>query len=234
MTHQTANTERFHGRRKGKTLTHAMQQRFDSVLPQISISVDTENPHITPHAIFDTPYDGYWLEVGFGAGEHLSWQAVHNPTIGFIGCEPFINGTAKLLRDIEEKNIRNIRIYPDDARHIMDGLPDASIHRAFALFGDPWRKYRHRYRRFISPNTLDRFARILCDDAILRVATDHPTYLQWILKHTPIHPDFDWTDNGPQDWLCRSNDWPATRYEIKAIREGRTPHFLTFKRKKRV
>ncbi len=225
--------ERFYGRRKGKALTKTLQQRFEDVLPNISIDLSVVPSPLCAKSLFDTPINDIWFEVGFGGGEHLLWQAQHHPHIGFIGCEPFVNGTAKLLRGVEQEKLTNIRIYMDDARHIMDICDDASIGRAFALFGDPWRKYRHRYRRFISPDTLNRFARILKNDAILRVATDHPVYLQWILKHVPIHPDFEWLDKGRNDWLNRPDDWPATRYEHKAIKQGRTPHFLSFKRKPR-
>lgn len=223
-------SERFYGRRKGKALTATMQQRFNDILPKIALDIHMAK---TPLALFDANTTDIWLEVGFGAGEHLIWHAQNNPHIGFIGCEPFINGTAKLLRDVATHNLKNIRVYMDDARHIMDICPAASVGKAFALFGDPWQKYRHRHRRFICPDNLDRFARILKNGGILRVATDHPVYLQWICKYAPLHPDFVWIANGRDDWLIRPDDWPATRYEQKAIRAGRTPHFLTFQRKKR-
>lgn len=226
----TTKPKRFYGRRKGKALTATMQQRLVDILPKISINSHTAQ---NPQTLFNTNPSDIWLEVGFGGGEHLSWQARHNPHIGFIGCEPFINGTAKLLRDIDMLNLQNIRVYTDDARHIIDSCPNGSIGRAFALFGDPWQKYRHRYRRFISPDTLNNLARILKNDALLRIATDHPIYLQWILKHAPLHPDFIWLDTQRSDWLHRPDDWPATRYEQKAIAQGRIPHFLTFKRKNR-
>ncbi len=229
----STHCQKFYGRRKGKCLTQTMQQRFDLMLPRIAIDLHTTPAPLCPKTLFDTAIEDVWFEVGFGSGEHLSWQAKHNPHIGFIGCEPFVNGTAKLLRDMDTYDIRNIRIYPNDARHLMHICTDASIGRAFALFGDPWRKYRHRYRRFVSPDTMHTFARILKDNALLRVATDHPVYLQWILKHAPVHADFEWLDNSRDDWLHRPEDQAPTRYETKAIREGRTPHFLTFKRKRR-
>ena len=115
----------------------------------------------------------------------------------------------------------------------MDSTPDNSVDKAFVLFGDPWRKYRHRYRRFIGPENLDRLARLLKDNAILRIATDHPLYLQWILRWATQHPDFIWLDEGPQDWGIRKLDWPATRYEEKAKEQGRKSATLTFQRKPR-
>jgi tRNA (guanine-N7-)-methyltransferase len=220
--------DKFYGRRKGKSLSPAMQERFDSILPKISIAKG--DSQLNKDVLFKDKSE-LWLEIGFGGGEHLSKTAQNNPEVGLIGCEPYINGMAKLLRDISELELENILLYNDDARHIMDRLEDDSISRAFALFGDPWRKYRHRYRRFISPNNLDRLSRILKSGAILRIATDHPIYLQWIMKWATIHPDFDWIDNNPDDWGVRKPDWYETRYEQKAIREGRKPYYFTFKRK---
>ncbi|MGB1361418.1 MAG: tRNA (guanine(46)-N(7))-methyltransferase TrmB [Alphaproteobacteria bacterium] len=219
--------DKFYGRRKGKALSPSMQDRFDEILPKISIEAgDTK---LNKDVLFKDK-DELWLEVGFGGGEHLSATAQMYKQHGLIGCEPYINGTAKLLRDIDELNLDNVLVYPDDARHIMDRLEDNSVDKAFALFGDPWRKYRHRYRRFISPDNLDRLARILKPGAILRIATDHPKYLQWIMKWAPVHPDFEWLDNNPNDWGIRDEDWFETRYERKAIREGRKPYYFTFKR----
>ncbi len=224
--------DKFFGRRKGKALTKASQDRFDSILPTVSIEI-TENTVFNAEEIFGNEINELWFEVGFGGGEHMAWQAQNHKHVSIIGCEPYLNGTAKVLKEIEEDEINNIRIYPNDARHIMDKMPDACLDKAFALFGDPWRKYRHRYRRFIGPDNLDRFARILKDGAILRIATDHPIYLQWILRWTPVHPDFEWLDEGPKDWGIRKSDWPETRYERKAVREGRKSSYLTFRRKNR-
>ena len=224
--------DKFFGRRKGKPLTKASKERFESILPSISITVN-EDTIFNADALFQTEVKTLWFEVGFGGGEHMVWLAQKNPDVSIIGCEPYMNGTAKLLRDIEDDDIKNIRIYPDDARHIMEKMDDASLDKAFALFGDPWRKYRHRERRFIGNDNLNRFARILKDGAILRIATDHSIYLQWILRWAPVHPDFEWLDEGPQDWATRKDDWPETRYERKALREGRKSSYLTFKRKPR-
>ena len=220
--------DKFYGRRKGKALTPTMQNRFDKILPQISI--EAGDSKLNKDVLFKDKSE-LWLEIGFGGGEHLSAQAQNNSDVGFIGCEPYINGTAKLIRDIDELELNNILIYPDDARHILDRLEDDSIDKAFALFGDPWRKYRHRYRRFISPDNLNRLSRVLKSGAILRIATDHPIYLQWIMKWAPNHPNFEWLDNNPNDWGVRTEDWYETRYERKAIKEGRKPYYFTFRRK---
>ena len=171
---------------------------------------------------------GYWLEIGFGAGEHLAWQARAHPQIGFLGCEPFINGISTLLTEIDAGDIDNVRILPDDVRLILPHLPDASVGRCFILFPDPWPKRRHRDRRLVAPAMLDALARVLSDGAELRLASDHPDMVDWMLFQCRRHRDFEWTAKRPADWQQRPADWPPTRYETKAL-HGR-PVFLAFRR----
>jgi len=71
------------------------------------------------------------------------------------------------------------------------------------------------------------------DGAELRLATDDPSYLSWMLEHLTAHPGFVWTARGPADWRERPADWPATRYEEKARKAGRMPAFLGFERRRR-
>ncbi len=222
------NKYKFFGRRKGKTLTKTSNLRLETLLPKICIDDDLKKLKCE-FANFNELY----LEVGFGGGEHLARQAKANPNGLFIGCEPYINGVAKLLKHIEDENINNIRIYPGDARVLMDNLDDNCIYRAFALFGDPWPKYRHYDRRFIGLKNLNTLSRILKNGAQLRVATDDSTYLRWILRFAPIHEKFKWIDNCPADWSVRRDDWFETRYEKKAVLQGRKPVYLTFVRKNR-
>ena len=167
-----------------------------------------------------------WLEIGFGAGEHLAWQAMQNPQTLMIGCEVYRNGVAVLLSQIEREKIANIRLWPEDARDLMDRLPDRSIDRAFLLFPDPWPKSRHAERRFIGPANLGSLARILVPGAEFRVASDDPTYLDWVREHLPAHPAFELVPGGGE----RPADWPATRYEHKALRQGRQPGYFRFRR----
>ncbi len=167
-----------------------------------------------------------WLEIGFGAGEHLAWQALHNPGTLMIGCEVYRNGIAGLLSQIERQKIANIRIWPDDARDLIDRLPDASIARAFLLFPDPWPKSRHAERRFIGQANLDSLARILVPGAEFRLASDDPTYLDWIGEHLPVHAAFEAIKEGP-----RPADWPPTRYEQKALKAGRKPGYFRYRRR---
>lgn len=188
---------------------------------------------IAPAGLFARPVDDLWVEVGFGAGEHLAAQAAAHREVGFIGAEPFVNGVARLLADVDAAKLDNLRIVTDDARLLLRRLPDASVGRLFVLFPDPWRKTRHHKRRIVGPATLPDLARIMADGAELRLATDHPGYLAWMLEHVRADGRFEWLARRPADWRARPPDWPATRYEEKAGRAGRNCAFLRFRRRPR-
>lgn len=219
-----------HGRRQGRPLRRNRRELVERLLP--GLSIDLEAFPSDPGTLFTAPVREIWLEVGFGGGEHLLYQATRNPDIGFIGCEPFLNGVAKLLSDMEkaEPPVRNLRLLADDARALLDVLPTASIGRVFVLFPDPWPKNRHHRRRFIAPAQLDALARVMKPGAELRIATDHVGYLRWILLHTLDHPAFRWLAQGPDDWRRRPDDWPPTRYEEKARAKGIVSTYLRFER----
>ena len=168
------------------------------------------------------------LEIGFGAGEHLIHQAQANPETGYIGVEPFINSMAKALRSIEVHGLTNIRLYNEDATELLDWLPPNSVDRIDLMYPDPWPKKRHWKRRFVNQKNLDRFARVLKLNGGFHFASDIDTYINWTLNHYHAHPSFEWQANGPQDWRDPFPGWVRTRYETKAIREGRTPCYLKF------
>lgn len=170
-----------------------------------------------------------WLEVGFGGGEHLVHQAAANPDVGLIGCEPYINGVAMLLAKIRDAGVDNLRVHPGDARDLFDVLPEASLSRVFLLYPDPWPKKRHHRRRFVTQEHLEPLARVMTPGAILRVATDIPDYVRQTLQEVP-KAGFDWLAERPRDWREPWGDWLSTRYEQKALREGRVPHYLTFRK----
>jgi tRNA (guanine-N7-)-methyltransferase len=218
---------RFYGRRKGRPLRKGQQQLIDTLLPRIGIMLPAAGG-IDPRALFARPR-AVWLEIGFGGGEHLAQQARSNPDVGIIGCEVFLNGIATLLA--QAGDLGNVRVYPEDARDLLDALPDACLDRVFLLFPDPWPKRRHAARRFIQPANLDALARLMKPGAEFRFASDDPTYIAWGLAHLVRHPAFQWTAERPQDWRARTADWPQTRYESKALREGREPAFFRFIRR---
>ncbi len=221
---------RFYGRRKGRPLRKGQQSHIDDVLPRLAIELPRTGK-LDPRALFPDAAQEIWLEIGFGGGEHLAEQARANRQAGIIGCEVFLNGIATLLAQIEAHDLTNVRVYPEDARDLLDVLPEQSLDRVFLLFPDPWPKRRHAARRFIQTANLDLLARLIKPDAEFRVGSDDPTYIGWALAHLTAHPAFRWIARRPQDWRERPADWPATRYEAKALREGRKPAYFRFQRR---
>ena len=186
---------------------------------------------LDPVRIFSPPVNQIWLEIGFGSGEHLVSQALNNPSVGFIGCEPYINGVARILTSISERGLSNVRIFREDARILLRALPDQSIARTFILFPDPWPKTRHHKRRIVGEKTLSALCRLMPKGAELRIATDDPSYKEWILRHILSCSGFEWRARRPQDWQVKLEDWPETRYEMKANSAGRECSFFLFSRK---
>ena len=180
--------------------------------------------------LFDRPVNACWLEIGFGGGEHLLWQAARYPDVGFIACEPFIDGVVKVVDGAVTSGLDNIRIHADDARDVLPWLREASIERAFILFPDPWPKVRHHKRRLVEPRFLTALARVMAPGAELRLATDIDDYARQMLLAAKPEGSFAWQARSPADWRERPADWPETRYEQKAIREGRKRYFLRFRR----
>lgn len=217
----------FYGRIHGKTLRSSQKIYLAEDLGPLTLRSVTrdENPE---RKILDlTQFAGkpLWLEIGFGGGEHLVHMAATYPNIGMIGCEPFVNGIAMLLGKIRAADVTNLVIHPGDVRDLFDVLPAASIDKAFLNYPDPWPKARHHRRRFVTSGYLAGLARVLKPGAEFRVATDIPDYVRQTLEEVP-QAGFTLQDQGATPW----SDWLSTRYEQKALREGRAPYYLTFLR----
>lgn len=223
---------KLYGRRHGHKLRAHQAELFETLLPKLNIDLPPEGETLQLTDHFDASFRETWLEIGYGGGEHLAAQAAANPDVGFIGCEFFLNGVAKMLAQIEAGDLKNIRLFRQDAKELLTQLPEASIARAFILFPDPWPKARHAKRRMVSAYTLHYLAHVMKPGAELRVATDIPDYCRWTLKHIRQNPAFEWQALAPDDWRQRPDDWPSTRYEAKALREGRRPVYLRFRRVK--
>ncbi len=219
-----AGRRKLYGRRKGPKLSARQAGLRQTLLADLAWKVGVE-----PAGQFPNTVRELWLEIGFGAGEHLHWQAAHHPHAGLIGAEPYEMGMAKMLTKLEEKPLNNVRLHEGDGREIIEGLPDASLSRFFLLFPDPWPKTRHHKRRFVQMEMLDLLARKMPAGAELRFATDDKSYLPYALERLMAHPAFSWTATGPSDWKNRPADWPPTRYETKAIKGP--PTFLRFLRR---
>lgn len=272
MSPEARPRRKLYGRRMGPKLSAQQVRLVETLLPQLRLAPE---PGRDPRSYFPKSVSEVWLEIGFGAGEHVLWQAEHHPEVGIIGAEPYVSGIAKLLSRVATSEFsfsttplvplsplggeglgegasprvgisqsetpplpsplprfrgrgENIRLYDNDARDILDALPDASLARVFILFPDPWPKTRHHKRRLIQMDTLDALARVMREGAELRFASDDADYLNWTLERLMAHPAFAWTATRAQDWQSRAADWPQTRYEAKALHG--VPAFLRFVR----
>lgn len=222
----------FYGRFKGKTLRPNQKEFLEEDLEALSPGpvgwdVNPDREKLDVNAMFDGR--PLWLEIGFGGGEHLVHMAKTYPEIGIIGCEPFINGVAMLLGKIREAGVTNLKVHPGDARNLFDVLPDGCVEKAFLNYPDPWPKKRHHRRRFVTQEHLQPLAQVMAEGSEFRVATDIPDYVRQTMQEVP-KAGFEWLAEGPSDWREPWGDWISTRYEQKALREGRTPHYMTFRR----
>jgi tRNA (guanine-N7-)-methyltransferase len=216
-----------YGRRHGKKLKPSQKRLLAELLPRLRLAgvSAAENPERNPLAREALFADGrpLWLEVGFGGGEHLVHAARSHPELGFVGCEPFVNGVAKALAAIERAGVENVRLHPGDARDLIELLPVGVVERVFLLYPDPWPKARHARRQFASRENLALLAPAMTPGAELRLATDIPDYAEHALVEAAASPGWRVTADSGEPW----EGWPGTRYEAKALRAGRRPRYLT-------
>jgi tRNA (guanine-N7-)-methyltransferase len=222
----------FYGRFRGKTIRASQKDYLENDLDALSPGpidwdINPERVKLDPAAIFDGK--DIWLEIGFGGGEHLVAMAERYPEIGLIGCEPFINGVAMLLGKIRKADVENLKVHPGDVRDLFDVMPDAAISKAFLNYPDPWPKARHHRRRFVTAEHLEPLFRVLKPGAEFRVATDIPDYVRQTLEEVP-KAGFVLETALPDGMNTPWDDWVSTRYEQKALREERDPHYLTFRK----
>ncbi len=223
---------KFYGRRIGRKIRVAKSNLLETFLPKIKFDK-------MPKA------DKLFLEIGFGDGTHLAGLSEKLKDVFFIGAEVFQNGVANFLTLItgvkEGKNMPqdinllptrsdNVRVWDDDVRKLFAKIPDNSLDKVFLLFPDPWPKKRHAFRRFVNPDNLIEINRILKKDGLFVVATDHKVYKSWTLRKMNEDKNFVWTAKTSNDWRHAPADWVETKYQKKAIREGRKPVFLIYKK----
>jgi tRNA (guanine-N7-)-methyltransferase len=221
------NEQLFYGRRKGRLLRTTKSQLMATLLPQLEISL-ADNTIFQPQQFFGEQADrfnAYWLEIGFGGGEHLAGWAINNPEIGIIGCEAFVNGVASLLEHIDHNQLTNIRIYPKPVQNLLKSLLSHSIERIFVMFPDPWPKARHQKRRLVNPGFLKEVSRLLVPGGLLHLASDDQSYIEGALETLIQTPDLELVSHKHH----HPEDWPATRYEQKALAEGKICHYLVMK-----
>jgi tRNA (guanine-N7-)-methyltransferase len=219
----------FFGRRKGHKLRSHQADLIEHLLPRLALDIAAPTPPDLS-VLFDPPTDDIRLEIGFGGGEHLIAEARALANTGFIGCEPYVNGMAKLLTQIETHNIGNIRLFAGDAAELLAWAPPQSLARIDLIHPDPWPKRRHWKRRFVQHATIDAMARVLKPDGEFRFVSDIDDYCAWTLAHLARSTDFVWTAEQASDWRLPWRDYTMTRYGAKAEREGRQATYLRFRR----
>jgi tRNA (guanine-N7-)-methyltransferase len=219
----------FFGRRKGHKLRAHQAELIAHLLPKLSLDISCPRPDSLT-GLFGTPVDAARLEIGFGGGEHLIAEAQAFPNTAFIGCEPYVNGMAKILSLIEANDIRNIRLFAGDAAELLAWVPENSLARIDLIHPDPWPKRRHWKRRFVQDSTIAAMARVLKLDGEFRFVCDIADYCAWTLSHFMRASDFTWTAERVVDWREPWPNYTMTRYGRKAQREGRTAAYLIFKK----
>ena len=239
---EPSTTPKFFGRRQGRVVRKAKTYLLEQLLPQIKISDESD---FSKEKMFGEPKQEICLEIGFGDGQHIFGQAQKHPENGYLGVEVFKNGVANLLTlmsgikegdnlpvAVKAENccIHNVRVYDDDVRLLFAKIPDGFFDKVFLLFPDPWPKNKHTERRFVNPDNLREVARVLKRGGLFRVATDHKVYKRHVLHVMRDCADFEWTAKCGNDWKHEPEDWVRTKYQMKAIREGRRPVFFNYKR----
>ena len=204
------------GRAKGRTLSPAQAALMEAHWPRLAIRPGEPLP---PAPL--------WLEIGFGTGTHLLHIARRNPDVSVIGAEPFLNGTAKALKGVADEGLTNVRLFRGDVRELMADMPDACLSRVFILFPDPWPKARHNKRRLIQGAFVAELHRVVEPGGAVLFASDIDSYVDWALVRFRRHGGWRWDEAEPTQ---PPEDWPGTKYEAKARREGRTPRWFRFTR----
>jgi tRNA (guanine-N7-)-methyltransferase len=219
----------FFGRRKGHKLRAHQADLIERLLPRLALDIaNADRPGLAE--LFDPPADVVRLEIGFGGGEHLIAEARAFPKTGFIGCEPYVNGMAKILTQIEGHDIGNIRLFAGDAAELLAWTPPRSLARIDLIHPDPWPKRRHWKRRFVQDATIAAMARALMPNGEFRFVSDIDDYCAWTLAHLLRSPDFVWTAERASDWRLPWTGYTMTRYGRKAEREGRHATYLRFRK----
>lgn len=233
---------KFFGRRKGRVIRKAKSYLLESMLPQLRISQKSD---FDAQTLFGEPKKEICLEIGFGDGQHIYGQAKQHHENGYVGVEVFQNGVANLMTlisgikegselpqeiDAFSYPVNNIRVFDDDVRLLFNQIPDAFFDKVFLLFPDPWPKKKHTNRRFVNPDNLKELARILKRGGLFRVATDHPIYKRHVLRIMHQCSDFQWIAKCGNDWKHEPKDWVRTKYQMKALREGRRPVWFDYEK----
>lgn len=160
------------------------------------------------------------LEIGFGNGELLATLAAQHPERNFLGIEVHRPGVGRLLNQIEEEDLENVRVSTDDAVEVLrEQIPEGSLDRLLIFFADPWPKKRHHKRRLIQPPFAELAASRLSPGGRLHLATDWEDYKDHMLEVLDACPQLvNLADAGGT--MPRPEDRPETHFERRGQRKG--------------
>ncbi|MDR1476898.1 MAG: tRNA (guanosine(46)-N7)-methyltransferase TrmB [Rickettsiales bacterium] len=227
---QEARQKTFFGRRRGKGMSAAKDSLVASRMAEFEVALPASGP-VDFSSLFDFRPEKISFEIGYGDGEHMAAMAKKNPGEAFIGAEAFENGNAAALKSIIEGGLENVRVFPNDANLLFPHMPEGALDRLYILYPDPWPKSRHEKRRMVNPANIAAFARMLKRGGEMLVATDHTVYAAWVVLAMRGQDMFEWTAEKSSDFTRPPPDWETTRYEQKALKEGRVPVYLSFRKK---
>lgn len=214
-------------RRIGKSLSFYQKDIISNYLPQVNNATPLV---ITNDKVFlkETNIKKIIIEIGFGNGLHLAQRALNHPEILFIGCEPYLNGVASLLKEIKSSNIPNIYIWNNDANILLNMIPDNFLNEVHILFPDPWPKKKHQKRRIINQTSLKLISQKLKNNGELIIATDHAEYAKYILLNLISSNNFNTNATDVLQWQKFPDDWIKTKYQLKAEEDGLKCFYFNF------
>ncbi len=126
------------------------------------------------------------LEIGFGLGENLLFQATKYPENYFIGIDPFINGVANVVQKAKELNLNNISILDTPVQKVLDNFSDNFFSKVFVLFPDPWMKNKQKKRRLLNYLFLEKILKKMRTKSTLIFATDDQDYFNFVIKEVSL------------------------------------------------
>jgi len=214
-------------RREGR-LTHGQQEALEQLWPVYGIEGDAQS--IDFKTIFGNDHPVI-LEIGFGNGESLAHMAESTPENNYIGIEVHRPGVGHLLKLIEEKGLRNLRLMSDDAVDILTRqTPASSLSGVQLFFPDPWHKKKHHKRRIVQAEFVRLLASRLHSGGFFHMATDWQDYAVHMLEVMQESRDFEnCSESG--DYVPRPGHRPITKFERRGHRLGHGTWDLIFTRK---
>jgi tRNA (guanine-N7-)-methyltransferase len=169
------------------------------------------------------------VEIGFGNGQFLIELARRRPSANVIGLEISLPSLRKAEKKMQTAGLQNGRVIQTDAQLFLWALcSPQSLHEVYINFPDPWPKERQTHRRLINERFLHLLATRMFPGGRLDIATDHPDYQTAVVAALLATPYFD--SRLDSTFVTEDHERIRTKYELKALAEGRTSHYFKWQR----